>query len=302
MNKSDVTEHETNVPGFGWWFGWWCKGAVAQTPTETDPNFAEQLPSAFNQHPTSFPLSHHNSSLNFRPLTTNRSFWKIISRTEVATIRQPATMPRRFDYDNDEDRLPDGMVRVGYDADTQVYTFRDTDGSLWEGPPGCQYGHMTKVADAPKPPSRMVNFDVEAGDADADTDADAAHEAPPSYDESEAAMPFLNHAAYAPRDQAGGSMAKHWRAELMPLLNFFMILALFLVGLFWFLGWMTSSKSLSHCGPGSHAHQIQSGESCWSIADMHQIELDKLRNANEGIDCDLLRAGGTICVPAMPKV
>lgn len=209
-------------------------------------------------------------------------------------------MPRRFDYDTDDERLPEGMVRVGYDADTQVYTFRDTDGSLWEGPPGCQYGRMTKVADAPKPPSRMVSFDVEA--ADGHPDADAAHEAPPSYDESEASMPFLNHAAYAPRDHVGGSMSKHWRAELMPLLNFFMILALFLVGLFWFLGWMTSSKSLSHCGPGSHAHRIQHGESCWSIADMHQIELDKLTNANEGIDCDLLRVGSTICVPAMPKI
>lgn len=219
-------------------------------------------------------------------------------------------MPRRFDYDTDDERLPDGMVRVGYDADTQIYTFRDTDGSLWEGPPGCQYGHMTKVADAPKPTTTAVAtpmspLDVEAGDAD----ADAAHEAPPSYDESEAAMPFLNHNAYAQRAQQGGDgrwdgdvMARHWRAELMPLLNFFMILALVLVGLFWFLGWMTTSKTLSKCGPGSHAHQIQRGESCWSIAEMHHIDLDQLTAVNEGVDCGLLKIGGTICVPAMPKV
>jgi hypothetical protein len=32
------------------------------------------------------------------------------------------------------------MKRVGYDADTQVYTYRDQDGSLWEGSPGQRYG------------------------------------------------------------------------------------------------------------------------------------------------------------------
>lgn len=212
---------------------------------------------------------------------------------------QAATMPRRYDYDTDDERLPEGMVRVGYDADTQVYTFRDTDGSLWEGPPGCQYGRMTKVTNAPKPPSRMASFDVEPGGAAIDINAHS--DAPPSYDESEAAMPFLNHTVYAPRDQSEGGMGRHWRAELMPLLNFFMILALFLVGLFWFLGWMTSSNSLARCGPGTHSHRIQSGESCWSIADMHQIDLDKLRDANQGIDCDLLRVGRIVCVPAMPK-
>ncbi|KAF3760327.1 hypothetical protein M406DRAFT_52969 [Cryphonectria parasitica EP155] len=172
-------------------------------------------------------------------------------------------MPRRFDYDTDEERLPEGMVRVGYDADTEVYTFRDTDGSLWEGPPGCRYGRLTKVANPPKPPSDLTNIDVDG-------------------------------TSYA---------AKHWRAELMPLLNFFMILALFLVGLFWFLGWMTSSKAtLSRCGPGSHAHQIQQGESCWDIAKMHGIDVPKLKEANGNINCDLLEVGGVVCVPAMPKI
>lgn len=208
-------------------------------------------------------------------------------------------MPRRYNYDTDEERLPDGMTRVGYDADTQVYTFRDTDGSLWEGPPGCEYGRMTKVADGPKPSSEsdrdVVYVDVESGDR-------VPHDAPPSYDESEAAVPFLDHSAYTPRED-GPAMAKHWRAELMPLLNFFMILALFLVGLFWFLGWMSDGsggKGLGACAPGSHAHQVHKGESCWSIANMHQIDLDQLRAANEGIDCDLLRVGITVCVPAMP--
>lgn len=212
-------------------------------------------------------------------------------------------MPRRYNYDTDEERLPDGMTRVGYDADTQVYTFRDTDGSLWEGPPGCQYGRMTKVADAPKRSSDsdrdVVYIDVESGDP-----VPSHNDAPPSYDESEATVPFLDHSTYTPREEE--PMAKHWRAELMPLLNFFMILALFLVGLFWFMGWMTGGsgggKGLGGCPPGSHAHLVQKGESCWTIANMHQIDLDKLREANVGIDCDLLRIGVTVCVPAMPMI
>lgn len=213
-------------------------------------------------------------------------------------------MPRRFNYDTDDERLPEGMVRVGYDADSQVYTFRDADGSLWEGPSGCEYGHLTKVADPAKPPADLTNIDVDVDVESAHATHD--HDAPPSYDESEAAVPFLNHATYTPRDQPAGRwgsdvMTRHWRAELMPLLNFFMILALFLVGLFWFLGWMTTPNNLSNCASGSHAHQIQKGESCWSIAQMHEINVDQLRQANAGIDCDLLRVGGTICVPAMPK-
>jgi hypothetical protein len=34
------------------------------------------------------------------------------------------------------------MTRVGYDADTQRYTFRDADGSLWESAEGSRYGTL----------------------------------------------------------------------------------------------------------------------------------------------------------------
>lgn len=44
----------------------------------------------------------------------------------------------------DEHRLPEGMKRVGYDADTQRYYYRDGGGSLWEGPEGSQYGQLTQ--------------------------------------------------------------------------------------------------------------------------------------------------------------
>lgn len=44
----------------------------------------------------------------------------------------------------DDYRLPEGMKRVGYDADTQRYTFRDQSGQHWIGPEGSQYGELTK--------------------------------------------------------------------------------------------------------------------------------------------------------------
>jgi len=34
------------------------------------------------------------------------------------------------------------MQRVGYDADTQVYTYEDEDGTAWESAPGVRYGHL----------------------------------------------------------------------------------------------------------------------------------------------------------------
>ncbi|KAK4153565.1 hypothetical protein C8A00DRAFT_43515 [Chaetomidium leptoderma] len=58
-------------------------------------------------------------------------------------------MGRWSHLDTDDERLPAGMTRAGYDADTQIYTYRDTDGSLWEGAPGCQYGNLHRVGPAP---------------------------------------------------------------------------------------------------------------------------------------------------------
>ena len=44
----------------------------------------------------------------------------------------------------DDHRLPEGMKRIGYDADTSRYIFRDRDGSLWQGPEGSEYGEMNR--------------------------------------------------------------------------------------------------------------------------------------------------------------
>ncbi len=59
--------------------------------------------------------------------------------------------------DSDEERIPEGMTRVGYDADEGVYTYRDADGSHWQGLSGQSYGPMFRVgkssyASPPLPP------------------------------------------------------------------------------------------------------------------------------------------------------
>ncbi|MCJ1294175.1 hypothetical protein MMC34_005732 [Xylographa carneopallida] len=51
-------------------------------------------------------------------------------------------MGRWSQYDEDDYRLPVGMQRVDYDADTHTYTYQDTDGSYWEGAPGARYGSL----------------------------------------------------------------------------------------------------------------------------------------------------------------
>lgn len=175
-------------------------------------------------------------------------------------------MSRFSRYDSDEERLPEGMTRVGYDADTQVYTFQDSDGSLWESAPGCEYGQLTRVSSLPEPE-----------DYEADT------------------SPFLG---------SGDSyQTPSWRAELMPLLNFGVIIGLSLLLLFWYLHW-AASPSESHdtapslsCSGTSAAYTVRKGDTCWDLAEARGISLDDVHELNPQIDCEKLPAGSRICLP-----
>ncbi|RDW57446.1 hypothetical protein BP6252_13784 [Coleophoma cylindrospora] len=55
---------------------------------------------------------------------------------------QSSTVAVLIQLPQDEARLPEGMERMGYDADTQTYSYRDQDGSYWEGDPGARYGEL----------------------------------------------------------------------------------------------------------------------------------------------------------------
>lgn len=56
-------------------------------------------------------------------------------------------MSRYHDYeDSDEYRLPEGFERIGYDADTQTYTYRAPNGTIHSGQPGNRYGRLVPAS------------------------------------------------------------------------------------------------------------------------------------------------------------
>ncbi|KAI0084216.1 hypothetical protein BDY19DRAFT_997931 [Irpex rosettiformis] len=63
-------------------------------------------------------------------------------------------MGRWSNYDNDSDRLPDGMQRIGYDSDTRRYTFKDKQGAIWRGSPGAEFGGQLSQISGPTHPSK----------------------------------------------------------------------------------------------------------------------------------------------------
>ncbi|KAJ7162805.1 hypothetical protein C8R43DRAFT_919701 [Mycena crocata] len=50
-----------------------------------------------------------------------------------------------MNHEEDLARLPVGMKRIGYDADTARYTFCDEEGNTYIGPPNQEYGSLTLV-------------------------------------------------------------------------------------------------------------------------------------------------------------
>ncbi|KAG5923844.1 hypothetical protein E4U42_004814 [Claviceps africana] len=130
-------------------------------------------------------------------------------------------------YDSDEDRLPGGMRRIGYDADTQIYTFQDGDGSYWESAPGCQYGQLTRVGDV-----------AVGGALDGPADTESC----------------------LMQDLAG--QHKSWRADLMPFLNFGVIIGVCLLGLFRFLHYAAASDETLQpaCPPDQSTYVIHKSD------------------------------------------
>ncbi|KAL6907374.1 hypothetical protein GGI43DRAFT_397208 [Trichoderma evansii] len=171
-------------------------------------------------------------------------------------------MSRFSRYDTDEERLPEGMTRVGYDADTQVYTFQDSDGSYWESAPGSQYGRLTRVGSGP----------ADHGD---DSDSD----------------PFL--AGQAPAQKVS------WRHDMMPLLNFGVLVGLSLLVLFWFIGRKPAGEKLEivTC---EHSVMIKENDNCWDIAQANNMSVDEILGLNEGLNCAKLTIGHTICLQREP--
>lgn len=185
-------------------------------------------------------------------------------------------MGRWSQYDSDGGGPPEGMTRIGYDADEQTSTYRDRDGSIWESAPGNEH-FLTRVS------GPVARTETHSGYNGHGNDNDTDEEPPPPYiyDESVATA--------------------SWRADMMPLLNFFMIIALFLIGVFYYLrntaGKMDEDVQKLECGRRNTVYHVQSGDTCWALADTRGLTVDDLLKENANLDCDKLMVGQTICVP-----
>ncbi|KAJ7050416.1 hypothetical protein C8F01DRAFT_1179084 [Mycena amicta] len=65
-------------------------------------------------------------------------------------------MGRWTQYDEDVYRLPEGMVRTGYDADTGQYYYKTTHGASYVGQPGAQYG-VLRPTGSQQPPEPVMD-------------------------------------------------------------------------------------------------------------------------------------------------
>ncbi|KAF1816527.1 hypothetical protein P152DRAFT_454781 [Eremomyces bilateralis CBS 781.70] len=76
-------------------------------------------------------------------------------------------MGRWTDRESDDQRLPDGMQRVGYDADTQRHTFQSSNGALFQGPAGARYGRLTPYGSEPRPMTMEEDEAMKEGNREA---------------------------------------------------------------------------------------------------------------------------------------
>jgi LysM repeat protein len=180
-------------------------------------------------------------------------------------------MPRWSEYDTDEERLPEGMQRIGYDADTQVYTFRDAEGRIWESAPGNRYGRLHPIGGS-------------GGSRSSSPSQSLMHSSEP--------------------EDAAGYRKASWRQEMMPLLNWFLLVGVFLLVILWFItrgssGSASDDEVVRNCGAEAMPYKIRAGDTCWAIAEEKSVPLDVLLENNEGLNCDKLAVGETICVPTV---
>ncbi|KAF9258270.1 hypothetical protein L218DRAFT_740495 [Marasmius fiardii PR-910] len=204
-------------------------------------------------------------------------------------------MGRWTQYDEDSYRLPEGFKRVGYDSDRQVYTFEDTsNGSIWEGREGEEFGEMKKVSSGSGRSRLQENDDVEYEAASGRSDG---YERLPSN-----------------ANQATDSVRTGPYRTLFP---FFLIIAVVLL-LVWRTviapNWTPSQSEPSCANPEqTYVHTIQNGDTCWNICEKSwcrngvcseggvQKCLEALKEENkEGLDCNRLVVGSGICVPQPP--
>ncbi|KZV62014.1 carbohydrate-binding module family 50 protein [Peniophora sp. CONT] len=183
-------------------------------------------------------------------------------------------MGRWTQMDEDEYRLPAGMKRVGYDADTGRYYFSGG-GALWEGAQGAEFSEMRKVESAPIALPEGDDDDVEAGPTTADGYAPLSSDGP--------------RVRFAATDNSYKMM-----------FPFFLIIIVFLLLVFRLVHPSQSTPPRNPCTNGTVPTTIVSGDTCWNIAKAHGCSLDDLATLNPGVQCEKLQLGSSLCVPPKP--
>lgn len=171
-------------------------------------------------------------------------------------------MGRWTDQDSDVERLPEGFQRIGYDADTETYTFRAPDGQIYESASGERYGELYPQGQRPLLSAAEVDYN-------------------------------------------NGQLKKSNRESVKMMLPFALIAVVFLLLMFRFLGGAGGEHADGgqievRCGDYATAVDVEKGQTCWVLAEAHGVSLEELLQleGNQGVDCDHLRVGQGICVPA----
>lgn len=92
------------------------------------------------------------------------------------------------------------------------------------------------------------------------------------------------------------------------MLPFALLAIVFLLFMFRFLGGAGSGSGtgadVGHpqvtCADGARAVAVEKGDTCWKIAEAHGLGVEEFlgMEGNKGLDCDALKVGQWMCVPA----
>jgi hypothetical protein len=151
------------------------------------------------------------------------------------------------------------MQRIGYDADTQTYTFRDASGAIYESESGNRYGELWPAGRRPqRSPSQIEHQN--------------AHIKRGNRESIKMILPFA-----------------------LLVLVFLLLLFRFLGG----AGAHADLGEQAHCAEGDSSVQVAEKDTCYEIGKAHGMGVDELLGlvGNEKVDCDHLRIGQKICVP-----
>ncbi|KAF1937810.1 hypothetical protein EJ02DRAFT_505768 [Clathrospora elynae] len=190
-------------------------------------------------------------------------------------------MGRWTDMDGDSHRLPEGFERTGYDADTQIYTFRDAEGNTYESEHGNRYGKLRPVG---------LHLQRDSLSSSSSTSAEDNNREP-----SRSFAEMLG--------SQDAEIKNENRNAVRMMLPFALLVLVFLILLFKFVDRRDADDAFDgqivDCGQGSHQVQIKAGDTCWAIAQGCGLGVEELLGlgGNEGVDCGELRVGMGICVP-----